>query len=232
MLNPGAHIRFHLLRRQLGRNLGIDHDPANHIDQVQEGQEKAREHGGGVELHHRLAGHGCVHNDHHRRRDQNTQRAPGGDHASGQAGVIAGVQHRAHGDHAHQHHHSAHQATGNAPEGADHQGGHGQRAGQAAEGQLHAVEHFVHQRAALHDVAHQHKERNRQQSVVGHGAKGALHHQVEHAVVHPRLGRVVERGEAKHHAQTHQGEGGGEAHHDDHDDEPQHQEAECGIAHR
>src|SRR5712664_3363008 len=53
---------------------------------------------------------------------------------------------------------------------------------------------------ALHHVAHQHEQRDGDQDVVGHGAVGALNHQIEHAVVGPGMRRVIERDVAKKYA--------------------------------
>ena len=199
--------------------LRVDHRPAHDVDEVEEGQEEARDHRRGIELDHRLAGHRGVDDDHHRGRDQDAERAAGGDHARGELHVVAGAQHRVEGDDAHQHHDRADQAAGDAPEGADDQRRHGERRRHAAEGELDRIEHLVDQRAALHHVAHQHEQRDRDQHVVGHGAVGALDHQGEHLVVRPRLAGYVEGDEAEEDAQPHQGEGRGEAHHDhDHDE--------------
>src|SRR4029077_15290595 len=49
--------------------------------------------------------------------------------------------------------------------------------------------------------------------------------------VRPRLAGIVEGDEAEDDAQSHQGEGGREPHHDHDHDQGQHQQAECGIAH-
>ena len=149
-----------MLNWQFGCNLWVDHAPADHVNQVQEGQEKPREHGGGVELDDRLAGHRRIDNDHHRRRNQDAQRAAGSDHAGSKPRVITGVEHGPHRNHAHQHHHRAHQSAGNAPERADDQCGDGEGTRQMAEGELHAVEHLVHQRTAFHHITHQYEQGN------------------------------------------------------------------------
>ena len=93
------------------------------------------------------------------------------------------------------------------------------------------MEHLVDERPSFHHIAHEHKERDREQNIVRHRTKSALNHQVKNFVVEPRLARVVEGGEAKHHTQPHEGEGGRKAHHDDHHDEGQHGQAECWLAH-
>ena len=98
-----------------------------------------------------------------------------------------------------------------------------------AKGKLYALEHFVHQRATLHDVSHQHKKRDGKQHIVVHGSKGALHHQVKNLVVQPRHRRVVKSHKTKQHAQPHQGKSSREPHHDHNDDQAQHRQAKCSI---
>ena len=178
-----------------------------------------------------MAGNCRIHDDHHRRRNQNSERAAGGNHAGRELDVVAGAQHRVEGDHTHQHHDRADQAAGDAPERAHDQRCDRERGGHASERELDRIEHLVDQRAALHHVAHQHEQRDRDQHVVGHGAVGALDHQVEHPVVPPSFRRVVESDEAEEDAEPHQREGGCEAHHDHDHDERQHQKPEGGIAH-
>src|SRR4029453_1896455 len=106
-----------------------------------------------------------------------------------------------------------------------------ERGGHAAEGQLHAVEHAVHQRSPLHNVAHEDEKGDREQRVVGHHPVGPLGDQVEDTVVVPVGARDPEGDEAEHHAEAHQGERGGIAHHDRRHDEPQHEQTERRIAH-
>src|SRR6185295_8603986 len=69
------------------------------------------------------------------------------------------------------------------------------------------------------------------QHIVGHGAEGALDHQVEYAIVLKGLPGIVEGNVAEHDAEPHQREGGGEPHHDHDHDEGKHQQPECGVAH-
>src|SRR5262249_41775215 len=64
-----------------------------------------------------------------------------------------------------------------------------------------------------------------------HRAVAALDHQVEDAVVPPRMRRVVECDEAEEDSEAHERKCRREAHHDHDDDEGQHQEPECGVAH-
>ena len=118
LAHPLGHRNAGLLFRQGRRDLRIEHRPADDVDEVEEGEEEAREHRRGVELHDRLSGDRRVDDDHHRRRDQDAERAAGGDDAGGELHVVAGAQHRVEGDHAHQHHHGADEAARDAPERA------------------------------------------------------------------------------------------------------------------
>src|SRR5262249_36505023 len=72
---------------------------------------------------------------------------------------------------------------------------------------------------------------NRDQRVVGHGAEGALDHQVEDAIVGKGARGVVERDVAEENPEAHQGEGRGETHHDDDDDQAEHQQAQHRFGH-
>ena len=155
--HPRRHRDLRLRLRQLRRDLRIDHRPADDVDEIQERQEEAGEHRGRVELHDRLTGHGRIDDDHDRRRNQNAERAAGRDDAGGELDVIARAQHRVERDDAHQHHHGAHQAAGDAPERAHDQRGDGERRRHVPERELDRVEHLVDQRAALHHVAHEHE---------------------------------------------------------------------------
>ena len=228
--DPGRHGYARLLLRQARRDLRIDHRPADDVDEIEEREEEAREHRGGVELHHRLTGNGGVDDDHHRGRNQDAERAACGDHAGRKLHVVAGTQHRVERDHAHQHDHGADEARGDAPEGADDQRRDGERGRHAPERELDRIEHLVDQRAALHHVAHQHEQRDGDEHVVGHRAVGAMDHQVEHAVLPPVLRRIEERDVAEEDSEPHQREGRGEAHHDHDHDEHEHQQPEHGFA--
>ena len=231
MCNPGRDWRAHLLDWQLGGHLGVDHRPADHVDQIQERQEKTREHRSCVEFHHGLPSHRCIDDDHHRGWDENPQRATSGDDPGSHSNVIARIEHRTHRDHTHQDHNSAHQTACDPPERADNKGRYRERSRHTAERKPNAVEHPVHERTALHDVSHQHEKRNRQKRLVGHRPESALHHQVKNTIVVPRDRWVVERHKSEHHAKTHQRKRRREAQHDHHNDERQHREPERRITH-
>ena len=218
MCNPGRYRRAHLLDRQLGRHLRVDHCPADHVDQIQERQEKTGEHRGRVKFDHGLPGHRGIDDDHHRRRNQNPQRAASGNDPGGHPNVIARIEHRTHGDDTHQDHNRAHQTARDPPKRTDDQSRDRERSGHTAERKPDAIEHPIHKRAALHDVAHEYEKRDRQKRFVGHRPESALHHQVKNTIVVPRDRRIVEGHKSEHHAKPHQRERCREPQHD-HDDD-------------
>ena len=228
---PCRHGEPVLVGRQAGRDLGIDDRPAQDVHEIEERQEEARQHGRRIELDDRLPGHGRVDDQHHRRRDQDAERAPRRDRPRRQPHVVARVQHRPQRDHAHQDHDGADDPRRDAPERAHEQRRHGQRGGHAAERELDAVEHAVDERRPLHHVAHEDEQGDRQERVVGHDPVGPLDHEVEDPVVVPVLGGAQERDEPEEHPEAHERERRREAHHDRDHDEPEHQEPEGGIAH-
>jgi hypothetical protein len=221
--HPVRYRDLGLVFGQWRSNLRIDHRPADDVDEIEERQKEARKHRSGVKLHHRLPGHRRIDDDHHGRRDENTERAACRDDAGGELHIVARLEHGIEGDHAHQHHHGAHQAAGDAPECAHDQRRNGERGRHFPERELDAVEHLVDQRAALHHVAHEHEQRDGDQNVIRHRPIGALDHQVEHLVVGEEMGRIVEGDEAEEHSEAHQGEGRREPHHDHDHDEGEHQ---------
>src|SRR4029434_191451 len=93
------------------------------------------------------------------------------------------------------------------------------------------MKHAVDQRRALHDVAHEDKQRHRQQRIIDHDAVGPLHDQVEDSVLPPMMGWIPKSDVAENHPEAHEREGSRETHHDRDHDEPQHRQAECRIAH-
>ena len=220
-----------LIRRQPGRDPRIEERPPDDVDEVEERQEEARQHRRGVELHDRLSGDRRVDDEHDRRRNENAERAARRDGAGGQLDVVARVQHRPQRDDAHEDDDRPDDARGDAPERAHQQGRHRQRRRHPPEGELDGVEHPIHQRRPLHDVAHEDEQRDRQQRVVRHDPVRPLHDQIEGAVLPPMLDRVPEREVAEDHPEAHQRERGREAHHDRDHDEPEHRETERGIAH-
>ena len=142
--------------------------------------------------------------------------------------VVSGAEHRREGEEAHQGHHRPDDPGGGGEDRAGDDRGHRQRPGDGAGGELDALEQPVDDVGPLDDVAHEDEERDADQDVVGHHPAGALHHEVEDPVVEQGLRLLVEGVVPEEHPQPHQGEGGGEAQHDRHHDQGQHQQARRG----
>ena len=70
-------------------------------------------------------------------------------------------------------------ARGGGEHGAGDERGHRERAGDAREREVQALEQLLDQVRALDQIAHEDEERDRDQHVVGHHRVGALHHEVE-----------------------------------------------------
>ena len=127
------------------------------------------------------------------------------------------------GQHAHERDASADNPAGDAKDGADDHGRQRQRPGEWPKQQAIAVEHPVHDPGALHHVPHEHEERDRDQHVVRHDRKGALHQEVEDV--------PLEAGEAEQDAERHEREGGGEAEENSQHHDAEHDNAENRLAH-
>jgi hypothetical protein len=209
----------------------VDDRARDHVDHVQAGEQEAGDDRGGVHLDHRDAGRGRVDDEQDRGRDQDAQRAAGGDDAAGELLVVAGLEHRRQRDQPHQRDHRAHDAGGGGEKGAGDERGHRHRAGKKAQAHLQAVEQPVQDVGPLDDVAHEQEQRDRDQHIVVHHAEGVLREEVEDAVVPEVLtgGEVGVIAEADAH--RHQREGDREAQEDDADEQAQHQQGNGGIAH-
>ena len=214
-------------RHQVRPELGEQDDKAD----VQGGEHDAGAEGAGVELHHRHAGDGAVHDQQHRRRDQDAEAAAGGDRAGRHLGVVAGLQHRRKREQPHQRHHRADDAGGGGEDGAGDDGRHRERARDARRREVQALEQPVDQRRPLDEVAHEHEQRDGDQHVVRHHRVGALHHQVEDLPVGDLRVHAVVGEPAEEHAHPHQRERRGKPEHDAHDDQRQHQEAQVAVGH-
>jgi hypothetical protein len=222
------HLAFRIgqWRRPVRAQLGHDDD----VQHVQAGQHQAGEEGARVELHHRHAGGRAIDDEHDRRRDQDAQTAARRDDPGRQTYVVAGAQHGRQCQQAHQRDHRTDDAGGRGEDGAGHQRGDGQRTRQPCHGQMQALEQLLDQVGALDQIAHEHEQGNRNEHVVGHDRKRALHHQVERLLRGDvRVLRTVGQ-PGEQHAHAHQREGGRKAEHDGHHDQRQHQQAEmsCG----
>src|SRR5258705_4174671 len=93
------------------------------------------------------------------------------------------------------------------------------------------MKHAVDERGTFHDVAHEDKQRHRQERVISHDAVSALHHQVEDPILPPMMRRIPECDVTENHAESHERKCSGKAHHDRDHNEPEHGQAEYWIAH-
>ncbi len=189
-------------RREIGPDLGEDH----HVADVEPGQHDPGKEGAGVELHDRHARDRAVDDQHHRRRDQDAEAAAGRDDARRDLDVVAGAQHRRHGEQAHQRHHGADDAGGGREHRAGDERRHRERRRDARERQVQALEQLLDQVRALDQVAHEHEQRDRDQHVVRHHRVRALHHEVER-LLHRQCRALAAVGEPREdHAHAHQRE--------------------------
>ena len=112
-----------------------------------------------------LVGHD---DQHQRRRDDLRQRAGCGDHAGGEAPVVAVAQHDRQRDQAHRDHRGGDHAGGRGEQRADEDHGVGEAAAHRPEQLADGVEQVLGHAAALEDQPHEGEERHREQRVVRH----------------------------------------------------------------
>ena len=90
-----------------GPSAGIEIAPHQRVDDVEQRQHQPGDDRGGEEIGRRNADHRPHHDQHDRRRDQDAERAAGGDGAGRHADVVAGALHRRRRHHAQQRHRRA-----------------------------------------------------------------------------------------------------------------------------
>ena len=218
---PNGCVR--LLLRQLRGKRRVDDGAADHVDDVHPGQEKARQQRRRVQADHRLPDRGAVEDQHHRRRDQDAERAAGADHPGGQARVVVRAQHGGIREHPHQRNHGADDAGRGREQGAGDQRRHRDRCGHVAGGDLNTSEQSIEDIGALDHVAHEQEQGQRDQDVVGHDLVGLLDHEIED----PKLHGV----EAEEQAERQQAERNREAEHDDDEHDAQHHQGDLRVGH-
>ena len=109
------------------------------------------------------------HDDQHdRRRDEDAERAAGGDRAGGHLHVVAGFVHRPRRHDAENGDRCADDAGRRCKDGRDEQDRDEQGAPRARHHQLHRPEQPLHQPRLFHDDAHEDEQRHRDQLVVQH----------------------------------------------------------------
>ena len=85
----------------------------------------------------------------------------------------------------------------------------------------------------LHQIAHEDEQRNRDQHIVAHHRKRALHHQIQRLLkgASRRLVARVIGKKGEQHAHTHQGKGRRKAQHDGHHHQREHQQTVVTVGH-
>ena len=178
----------------------------HHINDVKSGQHDAREECTRIQLHHRHACSCTIHNEHHGGRNQNTQATASRNGTSRKLHAVASPQHGRQSQHAHERDHSTHDAGGCGKNSTGDDGGNRQRTRYAGGGQVHAFEKLFNQVGALDEVAHEHKQRNRNEHIVGHDRERALHHQIKRLVDRQTWVLTSVSNPREDHAHAHEGE--------------------------
>ena len=144
-----------LFRRQLGRKRRIDHRARDDVDDVEAGEQEARNEGGGIELDRRHAGGRRVDDQQDARRNQDAEAAARADHAGGELHVVTGAQHRRECQQSHQRDDGADDAGRGREHRAGEQRRHRERAGHVLHRELQRIEQPVENVRALDHVAHE-----------------------------------------------------------------------------
>jgi hypothetical protein len=196
-----------------GPELGVDDGAPHQVGEVEAGQQEARTERGGVEVGHRHAEHRPHDDQHHRGRDQDAERAAGGDGAGREPVVVARLDHDRRGHDAEHRHRRADDAGGHG----EHRGGeHDHQVEGAADGgqqQAEGREQALHEAGLLGDETHEDEERHRGEQLLLHEPDGLEVGEVED--------RGAEREVAEGEGEKQQREGD---RHADEDRSQQHQE--------
>jgi hypothetical protein len=94
----------------------------------------------------------------------------------------------------------------------------------AHKAQMQRLEELFDQVRAFDQVAHEHKQRDRDEHIVAHHLVGRLHHQRERFSAITLVGDPREQ-----HAHAHEGEGGGKAEHDRDHHQGEHHEPQVAV---
>jgi hypothetical protein len=202
---------------------GIDPAADHRVGGEEERQQQARDDRRGEERRHRHFQHRAHHHQHDRGRDEDAERAAGGDQARGELHVVAGADHRLAGHDAEDGDRGADDAGRSGEDGGDEHHREVERAGDAREHLLHRVEQALHQVRLLHHDAHEDEERHRGQRLLHHRAVELQRELVEH--------QLAEAPVAEDEAEEDEGEGDGEAEEDAGDHRHHHPHADHRLAH-
>ena len=219
MMEPSVAITSAGDRRSQTR---IEERTAHQIDEIHPGQQEAGTEGGRIQFADRNAEHRAHHDQHHRGRNQDAERAAGGDRACGQAGVVAGFDHHRAGHDA-EHGHRRADDTGRHREHRRRQNDHGkQRAADRRQQVAERPEQAFHQARLLGDEAHQHEQRDCCEQFLLHQADGLEIGKIEDCLADPEI--------AERQRQEEHGEADGEANEYHPDQHEEHDQAQKGFA--
>ena len=180
--------RMHaLLDRHRRAELRIDERARHQVRNVDPGQQEARSERGGIEVGDRYAEHRSHHDQHHRRRNQNPERAAGGDGAGRQAGVVAGLDHDRRGHDAEHGHRRADDAGRHREHGRCQDDDQIERAAHRRQQQAERREQSLHQPGLLGHVAHEDEQRHRRQQLLLHQADDLEIGEIENRAAHAEI---------------------------------------------
>ena len=202
-----------------------------HIKNVKTGQHNAREERTRIQLHHRHACRCAIHNEHDRWGNQNAQATASRNGTRRKLHAVPGPQHGWQCQQTHERDHSAHNAGGRGKNSTGNDGGNRQRTRHPRSGQVHAFKELLNQVGTLNEVAHEHKQRNGDEHIVGHDRVSALHHQIKRLVDRQTWVLTSVSNPREDHAHAHEGERRWKTQHDGNHHQGEHQQAQMTIAH-
>ena len=177
---------------------------------------------------------------HDRRRDQNTQRARGRDHTSGQTRAVFLLHHRGQGQDAQEDDRCTDDTSGGRKDNADQRHSDRKTTAHGAEQTLHRAHEFFSHAAFVQHQAHEDEHRQRHKDRVRHRGIDTVHSRAQGQIVEagkrplepcPRHEIVVEQvsDTAIHHADTRQRPRNGEAREQQHDEGQEHRDNELFL---
>ena len=206
--------RMHaLLERYRRPELRIEERAHHQIGDVDAGQQEPGPERGGVKVRDRDAEHRSHHDQHHRGRNQNAERAARGDGAGGEPAVVAGLDHDRRGHDAEHRHCGADDAGRHREHGRGQDDDQIERAADRREQETEGREQPLHQSGLLGDEAHEYEQRHRGEQLFLHQPDDLEIGEVEDRAAHAEI--------AEHQREEQQREGD---RHADEDRPQQHQE--------
>ena len=203
--------------RQRRPQCGIQPAPDQGVGGVQAGEQDSGDDGGGEQVRDRHLQHRPHDHQHDRRRNQDPQRAAGGDGAGREPHVVARPVHGLRGHDAEDRHRRADDAGGGREDGGDEEHRDVERSAGAGEHELDGAEQPLHQPRLLHQDAHEDEQRHRRERLLQHDVVELQRHEVDDELRPESPG-------PEHEPQEDEGEGDRETdedreqHHRDHDE--------------